>query len=55
MELQEFNFEYKVEVPVELPVPWIHFGVVGSGDMEVLMERKDLQGGKSWSRCAPRL
>jgi malonate decarboxylase delta subunit len=42
--LQELHFEFKVDHPVELPKAWTHSGIVGSGDMEVLMEKKDLGG-----------
>jgi malonate decarboxylase delta subunit len=42
--LYEFHYEFKVEQPVELRKPWAHGGIVGSGDMEVLMEKKDLGG-----------
>jgi malonate decarboxylase delta subunit len=44
VELNELHFEFAVDNPVELPKPWTHFGVVGSGDMEVLMEKKDFNG-----------
>lgn len=42
--LTEINYEYKVENPVSIKKEWSHLGVVGSGDLEVLMERKDLDG-----------
>jgi malonate decarboxylase delta subunit len=45
MALHELHFEFKVDHPVELRKSWTHTGVVGSGDMEVLMEKKDLEGG----------
>lgn len=44
MALNELNFEYKVENPVSIKKEWAHLGVVGSGDMEVLMEKKDFNG-----------
>ena len=46
MALQELNFEIHAENPKNPVRDWFHYGVVGSGDMEVLMERKDL-GGKA--------
>ncbi|MEN3931602.1 malonate decarboxylase acyl carrier protein [Microvirga sp. W0021] len=45
-QLLTFNFEYKADNPKGLPVGQSHYGVVGSGDMEVLIEKKD-QGGKA--------
>ena len=44
MALNELHFEFKVDHPVELPKAWTHAGVAGSGDLEVLIERKDLGG-----------
>jgi malonate decarboxylase delta subunit len=44
MALQELNFEFKVDNPVDMPKEWQHTGVVGSGDLEVLMEKRDLAG-----------
>ena len=42
--LTELNFEFKAASPKSLPAGFHHYGVVGSGDMEVLMEHKDLGG-----------
>jgi malonate decarboxylase delta subunit len=42
--LHEMNFEFKVENPKSIAKDWSHLGVVGSGDMEVLMEQQDLDG-----------
>jgi malonate decarboxylase acyl carrier protein len=42
--LEELHFEFKADHPEDLPKEWTHAGVVGSGDMEVLMEREDLGG-----------
>ncbi len=53
MQLQELHFEFAVDDPVELPIPWAHFGVVGSGDMEVLMEKKDFDGGVKFKVVTP--
>lgn len=44
MALNELNLEYKVDNAKSINQEWYHFGVVGSGDMEVLMEKKDLGG-----------
>ena len=44
MSLHEMNFEFKVENPKSIAKDWSHLGVVGSGDMEVLMEKQDLDG-----------
>jgi malonate decarboxylase delta subunit len=42
--LNELNFEFKVDKPKEFPAEFLHYGVVGSGDMEILMEKKPLDG-----------
>jgi malonate decarboxylase delta subunit len=42
--LNQLNFEFRAENPKDLPVEFLHYGVVGSGDMEVIMERKPLNG-----------
>ncbi|HJH42429.1 MAG TPA: malonate decarboxylase acyl carrier protein [Rubneribacter badeniensis] len=44
MALTELSFTFKADNPKPLPVEWSHTGVVGSGDMEVMFERKDLDG-----------
>lgn len=44
MALQELFFEFNIENPNKIKREWIHSGVVGSGDLEVLMEKQDLQG-----------
>ncbi|MCF0247685.1 MAG: malonate decarboxylase acyl carrier protein [Synergistes sp.] len=44
MALQILNFEFKTEDPRSIPVEWAHYGVTGSGDLEILMERRDLSG-----------
>lgn len=43
-ELRELNFEFKAAEPKSFPADYHHYGVVGSGDMEVLMEGKPLDG-----------
>jgi malonate decarboxylase acyl carrier protein len=42
--LQQLNFELKAENPVTFELDYSHFGVVGSGDMEVLIEPAQLDG-----------
>jgi len=42
--LNELNFEVRVDNPKSINREWYHFGVVGSGDMEILMEQKDFGG-----------
>lgn len=44
MALHELNFSFKAAEPRPLPVKVTHYGVVGSGDLEVLMEAKPLSG-----------
>lgn len=44
-ELLHLDFEFKAENPRAIAADF-HYGVVGSGDMEVIMEKKDL-GGKA--------
>lgn len=46
MALNRLQFEFVAAAPRPLPVPLVHFGVVGSGDMEVIIETKEL-GGKA--------
>ena len=44
MALHTLLFEFKADEPRSIPVEWSHYGVTGSGDLEVLMERKELGG-----------
>lgn len=44
-QLLKLDFEFKAEKPKAIASDF-HYGVVGSGDMEVIMEKKDL-GGKA--------
>jgi malonate decarboxylase delta subunit len=44
MALQQLNFEFKVDNPIEFGPEWSHYGVTGSGDLEILMEKQDLGG-----------
>jgi len=42
--LNELNFEFKVQNPKDFPAEFLHYGIVGSGDMEIIMEKKPLGG-----------
>jgi malonate decarboxylase delta subunit len=42
--LNELNFEFKADTPKDFPAEFLHYGVVGSGDMEILMEKKSFDG-----------
>ena len=45
MALQEINVSYKQSPPYfKIPVDWSYSGIVSSGDMEVVIRRKDLGG-----------
>lgn len=44
-QLHELVFEFKAVAPTDFSAQFLHFGVVGSGDMEVIMEHQDLAGG----------
>ncbi|MBE0600016.1 MAG: malonate decarboxylase acyl carrier protein [Burkholderiaceae bacterium] len=43
-QLHELVFEFKAQNPADFPGEFLHFGVVGSGDMEVIMEHQELGG-----------
>jgi malonate decarboxylase delta subunit len=43
-QLHELIFEFKAQNPADFPEEFLHFGVVGSGDMEVIMEHQELDG-----------
>lgn len=43
-QLNELNFEFKVDKAKDFPAEFLHYGVVGSGDMEIIMEKKTLGG-----------
>ena len=43
-QLNTLNFEFKAASPKNFPAKFAHFGVVGSGDMEVNMRQADLGG-----------
>ena len=42
--LQTLNFEFQTDAPETMAKEWSHLGVTGSGDLEVLMEKKNLGG-----------
>jgi malonate decarboxylase delta subunit len=46
MALQEYHFEFDAKKPVEPVKTWTHVGIVGSGDLEVFIEKMNL-GGKA--------
>jgi malonate decarboxylase delta subunit len=43
-QLHEMTFEFKADTPKDFPAEFLHYGVVGSGDMEIIMERQSLGG-----------
>ncbi len=43
-QLHEITFELKAQNPTDFVEDFAHFGVVGSGDMEVIIEQKNLDG-----------
>ena len=43
-QLNELNFEFKANTPRDFPAEFLHYGVAGSGDMEIIMEKKPLGG-----------
>lgn len=43
-QLNHLIFEFKADHPKDFPVEFIHHGVVGSGDIEIIMEKKSLGG-----------
>lgn len=47
-QLLKLDFEFKADTPKPIAADY-HYGVVGSGDMEVIMTRKE-QGGKATFR-----
>lgn len=44
MALKVLEFEFKADTPQTIAKAWSHLGVTGSGDLEVLMERKSFGG-----------
>lgn len=43
-QLNLLTFEFKADNPRDLPAEFVHYGVAASGDMEILMEKKPLDG-----------
>ena len=43
-QLRELTFMLRAGTPAALAADFLHYGVVGSGDMEVIMERQALDG-----------
>ena len=44
MALQHLNFSFQGIPSASIPNEWAHSGVVGSGDLELLIYRRDQQG-----------
>ena len=53
MALNYLSFSYDGVPGASIPVEWAHSGVVGSGDMEVLMYKKDQNGKVNVKVCTP--
>ena len=53
MKLHEMTFSFPGNKAYNIPCDWSHTGVVGSGDMEVLVRRADLGGGVSVKITTP--
>jgi malonate decarboxylase delta subunit len=43
-QLNQLNFEFKAPHAVDFPAEFFHHGVVGSGDLEIILEKKSLGG-----------
>ena len=43
-QLNELTFEFKADTPKDFTAEFLHYGVVGSGDMEIIVEKKPLDG-----------
>lgn len=53
MALNHLEFSYPGVAGASIPCEWSHSGVVGSGDMEVLLTRKEQQGKVTVKVCTP--
>ena len=54
MALQEMEFSFKAKGDIQtIPETWSHTGVVGSGDMEVLIRHKELGGSVRFKVVTP--
>ncbi|MGA3174298.1 MAG: malonate decarboxylase acyl carrier protein [Syntrophorhabdales bacterium] len=42
--LNRLDFEFKADKAKDFPADFVHYGVVGSGDMEIIIEKKPLDG-----------
>jgi len=52
-QLNKFKFAFKAGHPMDFPLEYLHHGVVGSGDIEVLIERKELGGAVRFKVSTP--
>ncbi|MGI5966380.1 malonate decarboxylase acyl carrier protein [Anaerotruncus rubiinfantis] len=53
MALQHLNFSFQGIPSASIPNEWAHSGVVGSGDLELLIYRRDQQGLVNVRICTP--
>lgn len=53
MALVHLEFSFQGTPGASIPQPWFHSGVVGSGDMEVLLTRCEQKGVVSVQVCTP--
>ncbi len=53
MALQELTYTFEAANPQPFPVEWMHSGVVGSGDMEVMFTKEDLGGKVNFKIVTP--
>lgn len=53
MALRELHYTFKAADPQPFPVAWLHSGVVGSGDMEAMFERQELDGAVNFKVVTP--
>lgn len=51
--LHQLTFELKADHPKDFSADFQHYGVVGSGDMEVILEAMDLDGGVRFKVVTP--
>ena len=53
MALNVLRFQFRPASPAGIPVERSHTGVTGSGDLEILMERRDLGGAADFRVTTP--
>lgn len=53
MALTELYYTFHSEVPDQPVKEWSHTGVVGSGDLEIMIEKKDLKNQVSFKIVTP--